>query len=157
MTSFKQFTGRFFTALVLGSIAPTAALAASPAPVVTPAAPAATALALVDAVIATSVDARKPVGAAATFDGSSGALFAYVKVKNLGTPTTITMVWKKEGKKRLAVALQVGHSIGWATWSKKGIGPKDTGHWTVDVLDADGVLVDTLAFTVSGATSVGSK
>ena len=75
----------------------------------------------------------------------------------MGDASTITMVWKKEGQTKLSVTLPVGHSWGWKTWSKKGIGAKDAGHWTVDVLDANEQLLETLSFNVdAGAAEVTS-
>lgn len=157
MKSFAQFARRFATALVLGSLAPTAALALEPAPVAKAVAPAQSALVLVDAQLATSIEARNPIGAAEAFDTSVGAVYGWVKIKNLGEATTITMVWKKEGKKRLAVELPVGRSTAWQTWSKKGIGPKEAGSWSLEVLDADGILVGAREFNVKGGTDVGVK
>ncbi len=114
-------------------------------------------LTLVGSAIALGVDKRTPVDEGDTFDADVGALYAWVKVRNLGEDTTITMVWKKDGKQRLAVSLPVGHSYGWKTWSKKKIGAKDAGVWTVEVLDAEGLLVGSVGFEVKGAgTEVGA-
>ena len=107
--------------------------------------------------IAPNVAEREPVGAGAEFDASVGAVYAWVQVKNLGEATTISMVWKKNGKTRLTVELPVGRSYGWKTWSKKGIGAKDVGAWTVEVLDGDGALVETLAFNVKAPSDVSAK
>ncbi len=146
--------------LVLAAFVSTAAVpsvafaaAPAPAPVVAaagvPVVPAP--LAVAAGKLATAVEAREPIGAAAEFDTSVGALYAWVKVKNLGEASTITMVWKKNGKTKLAVTLPVGHSYGWKTWSKKGIGKNDAGVWTVEVSDANGVLLQTLGATVVAA------
>jgi len=160
--SIALFTRRFLTAVALGSVGvPAAVLAADPAPAVAapaaPAAPAATSLAVTGKAVAIGVDKRQPQGAGQAFDPSVGALYAWVKVKNLGDASTITMVWKREGKKKLSVTLPVGRSYGWHTWSKKGIGDKDVGAWTVDVLDPSGALLDTLAFEVKAGAEVGLK
>ena len=159
--SLSLFTRRFLTALALGSVAvPASTLAASPDPVVAPAvaAPAKKAPVVTAQAIAIGVDKRNPIGEGSAFDTKVGALYAWVKVKNLGEPTTITMVWKKEGKKKLSATLPVGHAWGWKTWSKKGIAAKDAGAWTVEVLSADGQLLQTLAFDVAGnGSEVGSN
>ncbi len=149
----RRFVTTFFGTIVIGSVAvPTAALAESPV-----AAERASALSLVDRAIAPNVAEREPVGAGAEFDASVGAVYAWVQVKNLGEATTISMVWKKNGKTRLTVELPVGRSYGWKTWSKKGIGAKDAGAWTVEVLDGDGALVETLAFNVKAPSDVSAK
>jgi|GEM_PF-6923042 len=161
----SAFSRRFFTTIVVGSIAvPTIALAS---PDSVPTTPVATSIAsqlagnpavtLGAHAIAPSIVERSPVAAAGEFDASVGALYAWVQVKNLGAETTISMVWKKDGKTRLTVELPVGHSSAWKTWSKKGISVKDAGAWTVEVLDADGTLVETLAFNVRGSADISQK
>jgi hypothetical protein len=72
-------------------------------------------------------------------------------VKNLGEASTITMIWKKNGKTKLSVTLPVGRSYGWKTWSKKGIGKNDAGVWTVEVTDTNGTVLQTLSATVTAA------
>lgn len=145
---------RFVSALVLlGSAG--AAVAAAPAPVAAVSAPAAhLPLTVLDGALAKAVEKRQPIDVGTSFEAGSGGLYAWVKVKNPGADTTITMVWKKDGATKLRASLPVGHSyVGWKTWSKRNIGKKDAGAWTVDVLDADGNTLQTLAFTVGGAGS----
>jgi hypothetical protein len=115
-------------------------------------------LTLVGAAIAKGVERRDPIDEGDSFDPAVGALYAWVKVRNLGEDTTITMVWKRDGKTKLAVSLPVGHSYGWKTWSKKRIAPREVGLWTVEVLDAEGLLVGSVGFEVAGAgTQVGAR
>lgn len=162
----KTFSRYFLSTVVIGSVAvPTVALASPEALPVAPAlaqvaplvAATTAAVSVTAQAIAPSVVERNPVAAGGGFDASVGALYAWVQVKNLGAETTISMVWKKDGKTRLTVELPVGHSRGWKTWSKKGISAKDGGAWTVEVHDADGALVQTLAFNVAGAADVSQK
>lgn len=149
----RRFVTTFFGTIVIGTVAvPTVALAESPV-----ATQPSTALKVVDRAIAPNVAERAPIGVGTEFDASVGAVYAWVQVKNLGEATTVSMVWKKNGKTRLTVELPVGHSYGWKTWSKKGISAKDTGAWTVEVLDANGALVETLAFNVKGPSDVSAK
>ncbi|MCC6624799.1 MAG: DUF2914 domain-containing protein [Deltaproteobacteria bacterium] len=154
----STFARRFFTALALGSLSFAGiAQAASPGPAAAEVKKAPK-VEVVASAIALGVEGRNPVGAGEVFDGPVDGLYAWVKVKNPGEATTITMVWKLEGKKKLAVTLPVGHAWGWKTWSKKGASVKEGGSWTVEVLDADGALLDTLAFRVNiQAPSVGGR
>jgi len=148
--SLSMFARRFVTALALGSLSlPGIAQATGPAPVVAAAKQEASSLEVLESAIALGVDKRAPIGASDVFDGPVDGLYAWVKVKNPGEATTIKMVWKREGKTKLTVTLPVGRSSGWKTWSKKGASVKEGGAWTVDILDADGVLLDTLAFRVN--------
>lgn len=167
----STFARRITTALVIGAAAvsvPAIALASAPTPAPTAAVKAAPAdvakvaadgkplaLKVTRHAIAQAVEDRAPVGTVERVQPGAGALYAWVTVKNLGAATTITMVWKKDGKERLAVTLPVGHAWGWKTWSKKGIGDNDAGHWTVDVKDEGGAVLETLAFEVeSGAPAL---
>ena len=102
------------------------------------------------AVLATSIEERTPKGIAKHFDLDVGTVFAFVEVANPGDPTALTMVWKKDGVEKSRIDLTLGHGKGWRTWSKKRIGKKDAGEWTVDVLLDNGVALKRLAFRVDG-------
>ncbi len=133
---------------------PTAAEApAAPAPTPPPAQPApsgdsAYAFEILELSAGTGVEQRAPVGVSSAFGLDVGEVWAYVNVKYDGEPTTVTMVWKRDGAEKWRIDLQVKKSPHWRTWSRKKMGPKDAGAWTVDLLDADGVLLRTLAFDV---------
>jgi hypothetical protein len=172
--SLSQFSRRFLTTLALGAFTfpavalacPTPevaaagaqlALAAAPSGLEASVIPSKSHMTLVGAAIATDVEGRTPIGEGDSFDSSVGSLYAWVRVRNLGEDSTITMVWKKDGKDRLSVLLPVGHSYGWKTWSQKRISARDAGVWTVEVYDAEGLLVGSTGFEVStGGNSVGS-
>jgi hypothetical protein len=98
--------------------------------------------------VARSVKKRLPRDISKTFGADSGVLWAWVKVKNRAAPSKVTMVWRREGKVRSTVTLDVGVSSGWRTWSRKSIGPSDTGPWTVDVLTPDGKSIHRMKFQV---------
>lgn len=157
--SLSTFTRRFFIALTLGGslVAPAIAIA-QPAPlaVATAAVSGATEgaiaavkpLKVIEHAVALKVEKRTPQGVAEAFKPEVGALYAWVKVRNMGADSSITMVWKKDGAQKLQATLPVGHAWGWKTWSKKGITAKDAGAWTIEVLDSEKNLIDTIAFTV---------
>jgi hypothetical protein len=70
----------------------------------------------------------------------------WVAVKNANQPTTITLVWKLDGKESGRQSLDVGTSPQWKTWGAHArFGAKSI---EVDVLDASGATIktDTLAF-----------
>ena len=107
------------------------------------------ALEIVDGVIATGVSKRVPQGVDVAFEPEVGTLWAWTKVRNTVAATHITHLWKRDGEIKSRVQLNVGKSSGWRTWSRKRIGARDVGEWTVEVIADDGTLIDELAFTVA--------
>jgi hypothetical protein len=70
----------------------------------------------------------------------------WVAVKNAKEPTTITIVWKLDGKESGRQTLDVGTSPSWKTWGTHArLGAKAI---EVDVLDKSGATIktDTLSF-----------
>ena len=152
----SPFVRRIAIALAIGgAAAPSIALAAQAAPGQSVVVDVAPGLTVVDGAIAVKVERRVPVGISDAFKPSVGAVYAWVKVKNLGEDTSLTMVWKKDGRTTIRHSLGVGHSWGWKTWTKKGISDKDTGSWTVEILDVHENVLATLGFTIDpGAADV---
>ena len=64
----------------------------------------------------------------------------------------ITMVWKHNDRVRSRVKLNVGTSASWRTWSTKRISPDDAGRWSVDVVDAQGAVLETINFQLTEPT-----
>lgn len=163
--SLSRFARRFLTTITLSTLTfPAVALACPPDDIATAASqialsfpsgleasviPSKSHLTLVDAAVARDVLRRTPIDEGDSFDPSIEALYAWVRVRNLGEDTAITMVWKKSGEEKLSVTLPVGHSYGWRTWSKKRIRARDAGVWTVEVYDAEGILVGSTGFEIA--------
>lgn len=117
--------------------------------------PQATRVRLVDTAVATGVERRVPTGLGEVFSTDVGSVWAWVSVENLGAPTTLTMVWRRDDKVRSSLELPVGTSPRWRTWSRNRIRKFDAGEWTVDLYDADGNLLDTLEFTIRDTGDIG--
>jgi len=100
-----------------------------------------------DVVIALNVEEREPVGAAEAFSAGVGQLFAWTKVTGAAN-TTVEHVWRYQ-EHELVVPINIGGSP-WRVWSTKNIPPEWTGQWTFEVRTADGSVVATTTFTVSG-------
>jgi hypothetical protein len=64
-----------------------------------------------------------------------------VAVKNDKTPTSITLVWKLDGKEAGRQSLDIGTSPAWKTWGTHWVGGAKAVE--VDVLDATGATVKT--------------
>jgi hypothetical protein len=106
---------------------------------------------VVASAMAIGVDKRIPLGVGTSFSSDVEKIWAFIKVKNKNAPTKLRMVWKRDGKQRMAVDLRVGKSKGWRTWSYKRMGRRDAGQWTVDVLTQDGTKLHSMAFEVTPA------
>jgi hypothetical protein len=109
---------------------------------------------IVESAFGVGVEDRTPVGVGTTFDTAADKVWAWVKINNGGAPTTIQMVWRRDGEVAATVSLKVGTSSGWRTWSNKNVHGWDIGAWEVDVLDANGTLVDSMSFDIVRAAHV---
>jgi IS4 transposase len=74
-------------------------------------------------------------------------LFCFCKIVGADHPTKVVHVWYLDGTERGRVTLAVNGSP-WRTYSSKRLRPQDTGTWHVDILDADGNLLDHLPFII---------
>lgn len=91
------------------------------------------------------VEQSNPVAGADQLAQASSVTY-WVAVKNAKEATTITLVWKLDGKEAGRQSLEVGTSPSWKTWGAHArLGAKSI---EVDVLDASGgtLKTDTLAF-----------
>jgi hypothetical protein len=109
---------------------------------------------LVDSAFADSIRDREPHHVADAFDADVGQVWAWVRVSNSDASAThVTLVWRHGDRERARVELPVGaRAKTWRTWSSKRIMPHQTGPWSVDVLDAQGHLLDTLHFHINTPT-----
>lgn len=135
---------RFFSTVVMVALialaAPVAAQdeTAGPAPDVE----------VTQAVVATGVQDREPVGPDTTFTADVGTLYFYTIFEGDFGAMPVEHVWLHEGEEIARVALTV-EGPRWRTWSSKEVLPDWTGDWTVRVVDADGVEHAAVDFTVT--------
>jgi hypothetical protein len=145
-------------ALAQATPAPAAGEAARPAsppaqaapaaqPGTTPAAePKAGGPAVADAKLGTAVVDREPEGVADSFKSDVGKVYCWTKVTG-AEGTDIAHVWYKGDEKMAEVKLAVKYPS-MRTWSAKTIPADGTGDWRVDVVAADGTILQSLAFKV---------
>jgi len=105
----------------------------------------ATAQVTVEAQIAEAIVDRAPQNPGTEFPADVGSVSCWSTVTG-AAGTTIQHVWI-HGEMEFPVTLQIGGSP-WRTWSSKRIPPEWAGEWRVEIRDAEGNLLDTLAFTV---------
>jgi len=86
------------------------------------------------------VEHSSPVASADQL-GQSTRVTYWLAVKNDKAPTTVTLVWKLDGKESGRQSLDVGTSPAWKTWGTHArMGAKSI---EVDVLDASGATLKT--------------
>ncbi|HSH71251.1 MAG TPA: DUF2914 domain-containing protein [Deferrisomatales bacterium] len=102
---------------------------------------------VLDAVLATGVENRQPVGTANTFPADVGRVYAYTRVVGAAGEGSVTHVWYYAGQVKAQVQLAV-RSDDWRTWSSKTILPGWTGEWLVEVQGADGRVLASVPFQV---------
>ena len=102
---------------------------------------------VLDAVLATGVENRQPVGSASSFPADVGRVYAYTRVVGGAAEGSMTHVWYYAGQVKAQVQLAV-RSDDWRTWSSKTILPGWTGEWLVEVQGADGRVLASVPFQV---------
>ncbi len=111
-------------------------------------------LEVVELVMAQGIKGREPLGVAKRFDAGRQTLTAWAKISNKEAPSQIEMIWRYEGKVHSRVALEVGTSPSWRTWSRKTIDADQVGMWTVDVVAPDGSLLERARFKIDEPSPV---
>ena len=105
------------------------------------------AMEVTEALVATGVQDREPVGADTTFTADVGTVYFYTVFEGDFGETQVEHVWTHEGEEIARVPLTV-QGPRWRTWSSKEILPEWTGSWTVTVVDAQGNEHASARFTV---------
>ncbi|MFA5140871.1 MAG: DUF2914 domain-containing protein [Elusimicrobiota bacterium] len=103
-----------------------------------------------EAVIATGVEKRLPVGVASQFSPEMGQLVCWTKLTSLEAPTEIEHVWYFNEKEAGRMKLSVGAKT-WRTWSRKTIAKTWIGSWRVDVVDLHGNVLKSVSFSTQNA------
>jgi len=127
--------------------------APTPAPEPTPSADGAQALApdmiVADAAVTDAVVDRMPATRKTTWKiGEDAKLIGWFEFKNPTSAIDVELVWKKNGVENWRFPTSVGVGKNWRTWAEKRIGKKDAGRWTVEVVDANGHVYETVSYDV---------
>ena len=101
-----------------------------------------------EAVVCTNVVDRQPVDSAVSFSASVGRLYCFTRIIGAAEPTQVVHAWYFGDVERARVTLGVNGS-NWRTYSSKVIQAHEIGTWRVEVLDADGNILDTVEFEIT--------
>ncbi len=78
-------------------------------------------------------------------------VWAWFRIANDGPQVQLTLLWKRDGKVRDRVNLDIGRSAAWRTWARRKLRKTDEGAWTIDLLDPAGRTLGRVAFAVGDA------
>ncbi len=98
---------------------------------------------------AREVIGREPDGVAQSFSPDVGKIIFFNQLTGITAPTFIKHVWIYDNKVELEVKLPVEEE-GWRVWSVKTLSPQQTGLWHVEVLDADGNVLESATINIGG-------
>jgi hypothetical protein len=107
--------------------------------------PTSDALEIPEAVVTTAVVQRAPVDVVDVLNAADISLFCFTRVAGAEPPTRIEHVWFRGEQQMARVTLPV-NAPEWRTWSSKRVLPDWQGAWRVEVLDAEGTLLQTVEF-----------
>lgn len=106
-------------------------------------------LIVTDAAVTDSIVDRMPNERKTTWKiGEDARLVGWFEFKNPESAVDLELVWKKDGKENWRFPTNVGKGKNWRTWAEKRIGKKDAGRWTVEVVDANGHVYKSIAYSV---------
>ncbi len=95
--------------------------------------------------VCTSVVDRQPVGTDSVFTSDVGKLYCFTKLTSQTDTSEISHVWFYQGKQMAKIDLPM-NAKSWRTWSAKTIIPAWKGDWKVEIQDANGNLIKSIAF-----------
>lgn len=101
-----------------------------------------------DFVLTRDIAEREPTEVVDSFDISDSRGYVFVRIANEGLPTGVTVVWHYEDSVHAAIDLDIGTSPGWRTWSSANL---KAGLWSVELVDAEGIVLAQRSFNVGTA------
>lgn len=104
-----------------------------------------TGLTVEEMVFCTGIEDREPVGATTQFLHSIGKIYCFTKVTGAADTMTVQHVWYFGEKEMARVDLAV-KSGSWRTWSSKRMLDAWSDVWRVDVVAADGTVLESKEF-----------
>jgi hypothetical protein len=99
----------------------------------------------------TAVVEREPSGEASQFPAETAKLYCFTELH--GAAGEVTYAWFQGDSLRGEIKLNKRQSGRWRMWSNKTMTPDMAGAWTVEVRDASGRALKSVAFTFGEAKS----
>jgi hypothetical protein len=102
---------------------------------------------IAEAVVCQDVVDRAPVGAGDVFAKEVPRIYCFTRVVGADPGAQVIHNWYYQGNLKASVNLTVGSSD-YRTWSYKTMMPQWTGEWKVEILSADGTLLENIIFVL---------
>lgn len=115
--------------------------------------PAMAEMAVSEIVLTNGVADREPVDTVTAFNADDNKAYIFARVKNTDAPAKVNFIWYLDNVERARVAMKIGTSGRWRTWSSSNIGP---GNWRVDMVDESGTVLAQKNFTVGNVATAES-
>lgn len=98
-------------------------------------------------VVCSGIENREPVGAADTFPASTETVYVFLEATSIPEDTQVTFVWYHGDKELSSVTMPVKAGARWRTYASKRLAGL-TGEWKVELKDAAGTALKSIAFKV---------
>ena len=99
------------------------------------------------AVVAEDVVELEPIGVADVFSADSDKAYLFLEATDIAGESEASVVWYRENEEAARVSLRIGQGQRWRTFASKNINGLP-GQWKVEVEDAGGNVLKTVAFKV---------
>ncbi|MBU1899076.1 DUF2914 domain-containing protein [Myxococcota bacterium] len=104
------------------------------------ASPPASALKLIEAQTCGAVIHKRPQDLRDRFQIGQGKVWVFIRLESPDGPSRLRVVWRHLGKNRGEIALKVGQSSHWRTWTRRGLRAGDEGAWRIELFEGEALL-----------------
>jgi len=94
-----------------------------------------------------TVSDNEPVHPSETFSIDVGTVYCFLEATEIEKDTTISFVWHYENMEMARITLPLQKGKRWRTYSSKKLDGLQ-GNWTVELVEASGIVLNTISFQV---------
>ena len=98
-----------------------------------------------DFLLSRTIVDREPAEVTESFSASDDQAYAFARVNNPGTPTSVSFVWHRDNHHHATIHMNVGTSSSWRTWSSVKLQP---GLWSVQLVSENGQVLGQKSFRI---------
>jgi len=98
-------------------------------------------------VLSRDIEAREPIGITYVFTPADGQAYCFLEATEITKNTQASFVWYYNDIETARIELPIRKGTRWRTYSSKKFGVR-TGQWRIDLVDADGNVLESLPFEV---------
>ncbi len=98
-------------------------------------------------IVSENIVDREPVGAADKFSAATEQVYCFLEAKDIDQDTEVSFIWYYNDAEKARVTLPLRKGNRWRTKSSKKLAGLK-GSWKVELKDASGIVLNTVAFSV---------